>query len=111
MRSFWEEIVGVEQTSLQHETGPHLREHVSWLIRLDIHAEARPDAEIERALNRWNAVAHLHLYRYGQGYLAPAVGDQLKFEVTQRTRMDVGRVVSKLDAIGKLRKKPGCAGG
>ena len=78
---------------LQREHRPHLGEEVARHRGLDIDAERRPDAQVDRLLYRRVAVAHQHLDIAGDRDRAAGVLDQLPLGVVERAAMDVGRVV------------------
>ena len=77
---------------LQREHRAHLGEEVVRHRGLDVDAETRPDADVDRLLGRRIAVAHQRLDIAGDRDRAAGVLDQLPLGVVERAAVDVGRV-------------------
>src|ERR1700720_4188155 len=73
----------VDEGALQGEGRAHDREHVSGHIALEIDAETRLDAVIERPLKRRHSMSHLHFDGRRDGNLAAGVGDHLPVGFTE----------------------------
>src|SRR5260370_20144290 len=79
----------VDEGALQGEGRAHDREHVSGHIALDIDAETRLDAVIERRLKPRHSMSHLPFDGPRDGNLAAGVGDHLPVGFTELSAMDV----------------------
>jgi hypothetical protein len=79
----------VDESALQGEGCPHDREHIRGHVAFDIDAEARLNAVIERRLERWHAVSHLHLDGGRDRNLAAGIGNHLPMGLTELSTMDV----------------------
>src|SRR5206468_9915894 len=74
---------------MQREGRSHDREHIGGHIRLDVDAEAWPNSIIERRLNGWHSMPHLHLNRGCDRDFSTSVRNIFPCSLTQSHAMNV----------------------